>query len=928
MIKNVSNTFKANCKKDSVKYREYIVIDNKEVDIKGNLSDTAYKDTTFFGKFNLKMLKFETENDINYKKKEFTYYKEVDGEALKIGTFIVTEVKDSDTFESVNVTAYDYGLKFANPYTTNLNYKNGNITMFQVLQEICNNCDIELENTSLPNGSFIVDSNQFVNGEKYGDVICIIALENGMFATINSNNKLEFIFTNETDEIIEDYVELDDKRDTHPITSVLVATSEDLETAGAVMKDENLIAQYGEHWLKIYDSYFANSTTKCQQLIGAIFNQVKGFGYSSFKSEYSFLPYLSLGDKIKFKNKEGELVDSIILRYETNYDEMILEAPSIISASVEYELPETPEETSKKALVKVDQANGKIELIAKATEELNSKTAQLRLDVDKIEGEITEIADITTTSEGIGTITVLKVAKDSEPIYLKVRPTTKNLALLYPADNLYPSDDLYPLERYLLFKSGNYEQRYRLPADLWYYNSTTYDEFILDYDNQRCYVIHRVGVNADGTTYILDSVTEEDFTYPSIPLAEGDYQISLEGHETAYIYARLMAQNIYTDQFVTQVEYKAQVNVTSKEISTLVKEKVGKTEVISSINQSAEAVKVKANKIEIDGVLTAINNNTTTTINGDKITTGSITASQIKSGTITANEIKSGTITADKVSSDVITTNNFSSQNINADRITAGTLNAANINLRGTYLSPTYSEIGGMSVSGGTISNARMKMDTADGILSVFNSSGGSMILSNAARLSATRGIGLTSNSNGNVSAPSVNLDLKACSGAEAYLGCMINANGTGERSGITCGNGVLSFRSTGYCTYNGSTVFGSSSRATKENIKDLTQKQKEEVYNLLKEIPLKQYDYKKEYGKPYNYGFIIEDIEDTKLKDLLHITQSENNKDIKMYSTEDLVRLQLITIQELMIKVDKLEQKIANLEEKQKSDIIKEESD
>ena len=57
-----------------------------------------------------------------------------------------------------------------------------------------------------------------------------------MFATINSNDKLEFIFTNETNEIIEDYVELDDKRDTWPITSVLVATSEDLETAGAVKK--------------------------------------------------------------------------------------------------------------------------------------------------------------------------------------------------------------------------------------------------------------------------------------------------------------------------------------------------------------------------------------------------------------------------------------------------------------------------------------------------------------------------------------------------------------------------------------------------------------------------------------------------------------------------------------------------------------------
>lgn len=371
MIKNVSSTFKANCKKDSVKYREYIVIDNKEVDIKGALSDTAYKDTTFFGKFNLKMLKFETENDIDYKKKEFTYYKEVDGAALKIGTFIVTDVSESDTFESVNVTAYDYGLKFANPYTTALNYSDGNVTLFQVIQEICTNCEVELENASLPNGTFIVDSNQFVNGEQYGDVVAQASGINGMFATINSNDKLEFIFTNETNEIIEDYIELNNKRDTHPITSVLVATSEDLETAGAVLKDEALIEQYGEHWLKIYSYGFAYSTIKCQQLVEAIFNQVKGFGYSSFKSEYSFLPYLSLGDKIKLKNKDGSLVNSVILRYETNYDEITFEAPSIINASVDYELPETPEIISKKALIIADQANSKIASITTQTEEIN-----------------------------------------------------------------------------------------------------------------------------------------------------------------------------------------------------------------------------------------------------------------------------------------------------------------------------------------------------------------------------------------------------------------------------------------------------------------------------------------------------------------------------------------------------------------------------
>ncbi len=383
MIKNVTNTFKANCKKDSIKYREYIVIDNKQVDIKGNLSDTAYKDTTFFGKFNLKMLKFETENDVTYKKKQFVYYKEVEGEAIRIGTFIVTDVSDSDTFESVNVTAYDFGLKFANPYETSLNYSSGNITLLQLVQEICTNCGVELESTTLPNGSFIIDSNQFVNDEQYGDVIAQTAGINGMFATINSNDKLEFIFTNETDEIIEDYVELEDKRDTQPITSVLVATSEDLETAGAVLKDEALIEQYGEHWLKIYSYGFAYSTKKCQSLVTAIFNQVKGFGYSSFKTEYSFLPYLSLGDKIKFRNKDGSLINSIILKYETNYNEVKLEAPSITDASVEYELPETPETIAKKAMIKVDQANGEIKLVVKSVEEVTEQVSETVKSVGK-----------------------------------------------------------------------------------------------------------------------------------------------------------------------------------------------------------------------------------------------------------------------------------------------------------------------------------------------------------------------------------------------------------------------------------------------------------------------------------------------------------------------------------------------------------------
>ena len=533
MIKNVSNTFKSNCKKDSVKYREYIVIDNKEVDIKGDLSDTAYKDNTFFGKFNLKMLKFETENDIDYKKKEFVYYKEVDGEALKIGTFIVTEVKDSDTFESVNVTAYDYGLKFANPYTTSLDYSN--TTLFQVIQEICTNCEVELENTSLPNGAFIVDSNQFVNGEQFGDVVAQASGINGMFATINSNDKLEFIFTNETNEIIEDYVELDDKRDTWPITSVLVATSEDLETAGAVKKDQSLIDKYGEHWLKIYSYGFAYSTEKCQQLVNAIFNQVKGFAYSSFKSEYSFLPYLSLGDKIKFKNKEGKLVDSIILRYETNYDEIILEAPSIISASVDYELPETPETTSKKALFKVDQALGEIDAISK------------------------KVVDISNTASGVGFVNITNGYKGNLhklDIYGYMElPIIGNIIIgQFKVNNfkiiVEQNDEVY--REYILDDMKNL-----------YQVGTVHDTF--EYLDGKCSITRRIGLNNDGTKYILDTPYVEQLKDLNIEVPEGDYKI-YTNYEALHLNVEYLTQNEYTDTFATQVDVQSSIKIATDEV--------------------------------------------------------------------------------------------------------------------------------------------------------------------------------------------------------------------------------------------------------------------------------------------------------------------------------------------------------------------------
>lgn len=372
---NVSNTIKTACNSANLRYREYVVLNGTtaQIDVATEMYATAYKDTHFIGTFNMKYIKFTTSNDVQYRNKELAFFKEINGESFKVGNFIVTEINDNDSNEEVTVTAYDYGLKFAQPYKTGLDYEAGTITLKQVLDEICENVGVELVNETITNGDFIVDSNQFVNGELYGDVVSAVAYLSGDFAIITDENKLQFIFNTPTDEIIEEYVDLDDKRDTRPITCLSIGTSQ-VEGQNAVIKDEDLILQYGEHWLEINDVPFAYTLEKRELLKEAIFEKVKGFSYSSFKSQFSFKPYLQLGDLIQFRNKEGMLVNSIVLKITSKYENITLEAPSVTDAIIEYENPKNVYDVAKRAEIIANQATSEITAITIKTEEISEQT--------------------------------------------------------------------------------------------------------------------------------------------------------------------------------------------------------------------------------------------------------------------------------------------------------------------------------------------------------------------------------------------------------------------------------------------------------------------------------------------------------------------------------------------------------------------------
>lgn len=395
----VTNSLRLACNSDSLVYKEYIVIDGTTVEIKGKMSNTCYSNGNFIGTFNMKSLTFTTQNDIEYKKKVFEYYKSVNGESFKIGSYIVTDVVINDSDETVSITAMDYALKFAQPYITELDYASGTVTLFDVLQEVCTKVGVTLKNISITNGDFIVDSNQFVQNEQYGNVIANIAGISGNFATITEDDKLELLFNTITEsidntilatednyelitedgdyltideyELINDYIKLDDKRDTQPITCVALGLS-NVDGEDVILKDENLIAEYGENWLIINDNYFAYTDEKRLQLIQAIFDKVKGFGYSAFVSEYAFKPYLQLGDLIKFRNKDGQTVKSIVLKIDTDYDNVKLSAQSVTKATINYDAIPDAITIAKNAQIAIDKANAQIELKVNADDVISA----------------------------------------------------------------------------------------------------------------------------------------------------------------------------------------------------------------------------------------------------------------------------------------------------------------------------------------------------------------------------------------------------------------------------------------------------------------------------------------------------------------------------------------------------------------------------
>lgn len=625
-------------------------------------------------------------------------------EHIDYGTFTVFDEKDQDEFNK-HITAFDNLIKFNVPFQDKYDYPK---TLYDELVNVCQQAGVTLGNVSIPNGSFVVENNQFTDGESLKTVLKQICAISGNYAVVK-NNVLYLQLRNVTNEVIDksQHEPVDWKRRSYGINQVILGDSQ-VEGEYVIREDAEDIALNGVHKLEILDNLFAYTQDKRSALIDNLFNQVRGFGYIPFETKGEWLSYLEIGDTI---NLDG--TDTILLRINAKSPDALnttMSAPAIIDSSIEY-VDNTADVNNRMKLTErsVDKQNQVITDVVSDVDDQNTKISQITQTVDEINSKIQDISDITVSGESSYAAFSLENVNESEPIQIKVRPVNENISYLYPSTGLYPSDNLYLKVRTIRFHNNTTNENidYELPDDLLIYDEETYDEFYLDYDSQTCQVTKRCQYNADGSVSPLATEQVINYPYPTITLTDGDYALRLIGYQYGYLFVRLMTKNIYTSQFYTKAETNSRINQKADEIN------LGVTQTLSNYSttdQMNAAINVKANQITSEvsstyatktttnqlstriaqtakGISLTVNNGSTssgitigvtkedgtteqtsgtiqmnglvkftdlsgsgtTTINGANIQTGTLSASKITTGTLSANRVSGGTLQGSSV---------------------------------------------------------------------------------------------------------------------------------------------------------------------------------------------------------------------------------------------------------------------------------------
>lgn len=517
-------------------------------------------------------------------------------EYLNFGNYVVYDVEKQEDTRDYKITCYDKILYSMKSYESmNISYP---ITVRNYINQICNKLGLTFRNINDEFANYdkeittelYLDSEGNDLGYTFRDVLDELAQVTASTICINeSTDELEIRYINDTNDLIDEYylkdvnVKFGEKYG--PINSIVLSRAS--ESDNVYLQDEDSIATNGLCEIKIKDNQIMNFNNRSDYLPD-ILEKLDGLEYYLNDFSSTGIAYYNLCDRYNIRI-DNNTYSCIMFNDEfkiTQGLEEIIHTELSEESETDYTKADKTDRKINQTYLIVDKQNQTIQSLVSEVGDYSDRISTVEQSVESISQEISDFENLVRENTGRERV-LIENAMSGTIQYLSI---TGKFELLYPEDGLYPEDNLYPLEPYLIVESipeeGEETQKriYTLPIE-----KIDIGETFEIAANGKCTLTKQDESVVDLGTLNVELFGGNNYVY-----------ITSNHPELLNYHVNFIIKNEYTDMFVTHVEMNSAITQTADEINLEVSKKVGEDEVISTINQSAEKIELRANRLVID----------------------------------------------------------------------------------------------------------------------------------------------------------------------------------------------------------------------------------------------------------------------------------------------------------------------------------------
>lgn len=484
-------------------------------------------------------------------------------EYLNYGNYIVYNSEKQEDLNSYKITCYDKLL-----YSMKQNEDLGvtyPLTIREYTKALCDKIGLEFknENDTFANYNRVVSQELFVGLEyTYRDILDQLAQVTASTICLDEDDKVEIRYINSTDDTIDEAylnsVNVDFGQKYGPINSIVLSRSAGSDN---VYKDDPVsVDENGRNEIKITDNQFMNWNDRADYLPD-ILNKLDGLEYYINDFSSFGIGYLDLCDRYNIKIGENNY-SCILFNDEFNVTQGLEEV-------IHTDMPEETETDYTKAdktdrkingvSLTVDKQQNEIKALAEKVQDISrnvtgSNEVVIENAVENIIYSVILSGNVDYPIVGGGTLgsaaTKVSIAKTGASMVKKMAEYIKSLIVgtfkvNKPILYVYKDDEIY----------GKYE----LPIKHLYSLGTIRDE--LQIIAGQCTLVQKIGINNDGSKYILKNPITKDLGKLEIIIPDGDSTIKIND---MYINVTYLIKNQYTDVFATKLYVNSSVTTTAE----------------------------------------------------------------------------------------------------------------------------------------------------------------------------------------------------------------------------------------------------------------------------------------------------------------------------------------------------------------------------